>query len=109
MGHRALLSAEPDLIRRLIGHLCPAYPNKKPNWMYRRRRIDACVMNECINIPHLTPRGSGKSYQFLLDPGIKNVGSEVSPKQINIRSPLEETCMDEETQVGQKISSNCGR
>lgn len=48
--------------------------------MYRRRRIDAYVINECINIPQSTPRGSGKSYQFLLNPGMKNVGIEISPK-----------------------------
>lgn len=62
--------------------------------MYRRRRIDACVINKCINIPNSTPHDSGKSYQFLSDPGIMYVGSEVSPKYIQIRSPLEETCTD---------------
>jgi len=56
--------------------------------------FDLHLGNETIFVPHFSPHGSGKSYQFLLDPGIKNVGSEVSPKQINIRSPLEETCMD---------------
>ena len=62
-----------DLVRHLMCFLCPAYPNKRAEWMYRKRQIDACVMNEDINIPHSTPRGSGKSYQFLLDPGMKNV------------------------------------